>query len=75
MRTRDASPYGEDWWPGGNVGADAYIGPNPPQAGLFGESHQAARARRATISRPYGTSPSWQSHDTSPKALRALGEA
>ncbi len=32
-----------------------HIGPNPSQAGLFDESPQAARARRATISRPYGT--------------------
>ena len=26
-RTRDARPYGGDGWPGGNVGADAFIGP------------------------------------------------
>ena len=27
-RTRDARPYGENRWPGGNVGADAHIGPS-----------------------------------------------
>ena len=40
------------WW---DVGADAHIGPNPPEAGLFEEGTLAAQARRAADSRPYGT--------------------
>ena len=39
------------WW---DVGADAHIGPNPPEAGLFEEGTLAAQARRAADSRPYG---------------------
>ena len=41
MRAPPSNVPGRD----STVGADAYIGPNPPQAGPFDESAQAARAR------------------------------
>ena len=41
----------------------------------FGESPSASQRKRTRGARPTTTPPSWLCHATSPKALRALGEA
>ena len=91
MRTRDARPYDESGCPGRNVGADAHIGPNPPQAGLIVAGAQVAQVSGRPCRPPlrcrlftthyslftihFSTPPSRLRRATSPKALRALGEA
>ena len=73
------------------VGADAHIGPNPPQAGLIVAGAQAARVSGRPCRPPlrcrlftihyslftihFSTPPSRLRRATSPKSLRALGEA
>ena len=66
------------------IRADAHIGPNPPQAGLIVAGAQVARVSGRPCRPPlrcrlftihFSTPPSRLRRATSPKALRALGEA
>ena len=53
-RRRRGAPLRRGWRSDGTVGADAFIGPHPPQASLFDDSTQATRLgclRRGTFHR------------------------